>query len=316
MFLPPSMRSKPPYNKVTMNEITPTLEATAIYRYAQQWKFSDVLKLLADWDVLAHNKDQEGAGILLPNLFVNVDPGTELTPFCRYLADFLKERRLMPFEGKCPFYLFSLYYSGSGENERNQFPAFEALYDIVRHKINRFARPYQGLIVVDITSWVNLGATSEEKFGDFLAFMSTLDEDTLALFVSSVNNAKLNEEAYRSLVKRSRLKSIDLRLKDPELGLSFLRGELAKQGLQLSEEASHYLEASVQALLAARSGPLRQCLSQLALDISYAKYLNPGVDKHTLSLDDVRFFGADGDWVKAYTANHKNSYGLLGRDEG
>src|SRR5574344_595554 len=217
-----------------------------ILKTVKELGLTDFGALLSDWSILAENKKTLGGKPILPNLYVVADRGILFAPLAQELAEFLEAKKVMPFYGKTRSYSFLLTYPSKGIEESNDpFPALRDLYRIVHKDLTYYDKPYQGILIIDITEWVSRGASHEESFQAFLAFMGSLDDDTLAVFVSHESNEKKNAEMAKVIASRMRLKSPKFQIHSEEWGLSVLRDCLLEEGLRLSDEAAAFLKECV-----------------------------------------------------------------------
>jgi hypothetical protein len=272
----------------------------------------DFERLLEEWSILSENKKTLGGKPILPNLYVLADRGILFAPFAQELAEFLEAKKIMPFYGKTRSYSFQLTYPSKGIEESNDpFPALRDLYRIVHKDLTYYDKPYQGILIIDITEWVSRGASHEESFQAFLAFMGSLDDDTLAVFVSHESNEKKNAEMAKVIASRMRLKSLKFQIHSEEWGLSVLRDCLLEEGLRLSDEAAAFLKESVKLILLSPGNEGETSLQQLALDIAYGKYISIGGNSGVVEKNDVLSYGPTSEWISNFKSLRRERYGLM-----
>lgn len=264
---------------------------------------------------MAANKKAYGGKPILPNLFVAAPQGILFAPFAAELAVFLQEKKVMPFYGKTLSYSYQLAYPPKGaEESTNPFPALRSFYGLVKKELVFYDKPYQGLLCIDISDWVSRSACKEDAFQAFLSFMASLDDDTLAIFVSHETSEKKNQEAHKMIASRLRCKRINLKVLSPDWGLDVLEKSLADEGLSLSGEAKDYLKESIRLILSSPGNEGATSIGQLGLDIAYSKYTSRNGASSVVELNDVVDYGPNSAWITNFKALRRQAYGLMGEE--
>jgi hypothetical protein len=296
------------------NETRP-LDEYAISKTAKELGLKELQSLLKDWEALAENKKVYGGKPILPNLYVVAPQGILFTPFAEQLALYLNERKIMPFYGKTLSYSYQLTYPPKGAEETNNpFPALRYLYQVIRKELVYYDKAYQGLLCIDITDWVSRSASKEDPFQAFLSYMGTLDDDTLAIFVSHESAEKKNQEAFKTIASRLRIKRVNVSVSSPDWGLGVLNEALDQEGLKLSKEAADYLKESIRLILLSPGNEGANSIEQLALDIAYSKYISPSGASPIIEMADVLAYGPNSAWIANFKAIRRSAYGLMGEE--
>jgi hypothetical protein len=292
-------------------ELTPRSELE-LDKLATSYGLKDLTSLLEEWDKIALRIHADSGQIILPNLFVCADPSLDFGDLADKFANYLVSRKLMVFNGKRTSYAYSLSYSTPDQDGENlSFPSFQGLYEIVEDQLSRYGEPYQGVLLIDISEWVERQACGEEKFLAFLSYMSDIDDATLAIFFSRSKSANKNADAYQAIYKTTRLKRLSLVPSRNEAGIELVKKELAKQGLSLAPEAEESLGKTIQSLIKLSLASTTRILKQLALDIAYEAFLTSSEKGRTLTLADIARFTPTGEWLKEYASGKKAAYGLV-----
>ena len=262
---------------------------------------------------IANKIDRFGGRVVLPNLYLSTQDGYDMETILVALEETLIELRLFHFNHSMRHYCLSLDYSEESTLESiSSFPAFKTLFDAMEEELSRFGAPYEGILAVDITDWVVKSATTEAKFLDFLRYMADVDERTLAIYIERSGSEEKAEIARKSLVAKTRLENVVVKLKSPQIALKILENELSSFGFSMLEESKEKIVETLDIVLKVKGQEGPWTIRQLAEDIVYHAY-REGEDLHTeLSLDDLKTFLPGGSWITDFTAKKRYFMGLIG----
>lgn len=264
---------------------------------------------------IAGKIERFGGNVVLPNLYLSTMDGYDLEVILEALEDTLISFRLFHFNHSMKHYCVSLDYSGEEQYQPVSFPAFKNLYDAMEEELSRFGEPYEGILAVDITDWVSKSATAETKFLDFLRYMAEVDERTLAVYVERSGLPQKAEIARKGLVSKTRLETVEVKLKSPQIALQILENELSNFGFTLQEGVKEKMYETLDAMLKVRGHEGPWTVRQLAEDIVYRAY-KEGDDLHLeLSEEDLGPFLPGGSWIGDFTAKKRYYMGLIGEED-
>ena len=284
-------------------------ENNPLLALAEKPGFEGLKELAETLQRIGERKRDHGGKLVLPNFFLKCNEGYNLEEILLRLEEVLEEYDLMNFSGPVKHYQISLDYSLPNAPD---FPAFSVLFDSVENELSRFNHPYEGILVVDISDWVAHSAISEKKFLDFLLYMAEVDERTLAIYVDMSGLDSQSDLAYRSLITKTRLERIELKIVSEEVALSLLKDELAEFGFVLSEDAEEVIKPTLKTILSTKGneGPLT--LHQLAEDIVYHAYKDAETFSRQIGVPILKPFLNGGEWLNEFADKKRFYLGLVG----
>ena len=204
-------------------------------------------ELLEGWDHIRSNRKMLRGPLILPNYFMEVDGESSIAETLARLVDNLsKDSVLMSFQGKVKSFAYYLPYTAPGESDFPGLRTFDAIY---KKNLCRFGMPFEGVIAIDITEWILAKATKSEKFLAFLAYIATIDEKSLIIFVSTARQALYNNEAYATIAARTRVRYVSIGESDEERAHTLFLQCLEEGGFSLATEADATLRSVISFVL-------------------------------------------------------------------
>jgi len=268
----------------------------------------DLAKLVAGWRRVSERQKGREVKVPLPNYYLNADDGFDFEGIFEFLADELERLELMEFDGPRRVYSFFLKYSAP---DVATFDSFRRLYDVIEHDLSRFGHPYGGILVIDITEWSELNRTGEAKFVDFLSYMDTIDDRTMAVFLDRSGSFS-TDETYRRLDMGMRIERLHLAFKDAGLGLERLEEELEIYGFKLEKDFREKLKASIDIVINSPSHDGEEAVRQMAIDMVYAALKAEEEVGNVLDAKNSKDFLPDGEWIKTFGFKSRKKLGLVG----
>ena len=276
---------------------------------SQKPGFEGLKGLAEDIERIGKKKLAYGGRLILPNLFLSANVGYDLEMVLSALECELEKYRLMDFSSQTKHYEFSLDYSDPREAS---FPAFSDLFEAVETELSRFNHAYEGILVIDITEWVVRSATAEKKFLDFLHYMSEVDERTLAIYVETSGLKSHADLAYRSLITKTRLERIELKLNSPEVAYDLLCEELEDFGFAFKVEARKPMLKTLKVILDTKGNEGPWTIHILAEDIVYNAFKTGEDLQKEVGLDLLKPFLEGGEWLTDFADKKRYYLGLVG----
>ncbi|MCR5348495.1 MAG: hypothetical protein K6E59_02660 [Bacilli bacterium] len=276
--------------------------------------YEEIAAIGQEWQRVASRQKGKENKVPLPNYYLIADDGFDFEELFEAMAGYLEAQELMAFESETRVYSFFLKYSSP--NEPN-FTSFQMLYDAVEHELNRFSHPYDGILVVDITEWVEKpGAVSEKKFIDFLSYMDTIDDRTMAIFLDRSGNDEPSRKAFDSLDLAMRIQLLHMSYKDVDAGLKELEDNLAFYGFSLEEGFRKKMRETVEMVLHTPGSEGIESIRQLALDMGYCALKAEKEVGLVLNEENSASFLPGGEWTRIFQNKKKTRrLGLVGEED-
>lgn len=269
----------------------------------------DLISTSEKWESLRKQNEKAGKRlVVLPNYFLIYKTPISSSTIFPPLVKYLKESGLMEFEGEISYYEVILTYSAP---EEAGFPSLLSLYDTYAYSLSRFGHAYKGILIVDISEWIEADATTSEKFSAFLAFMSDIDNDTLVFFTSHCGDDSKNEAAYPSLAASSRLDKIVINAISAQEGMELLETSLNRRNYSLSDEAKEALKEAVQ-VVSSNDKSSDIALKELVNDIIYEKCTSSNFMDAIIHKEDVKRFASGGEWLRLHKSKKQKGIGFKG----
>ena len=276
--------------------------------------YEELAKVSKEWLRVAARQKGKELKVPLPNYFLVADDGFDFEGLFLSMADFLEKIGLMEFESGRKLYTFFLKYSQPSDP---RFDSFAMLYDAIEHQLNHFSHPYDGILVVDITEWVERDALTEAKFIDFLSYMDSIDDKTLAVFLDRSGVKSSSKAAFEKLDLAMRIESLHMSYKDAEAGLDELCGVLGQYGFCLEEGFRNQMKETVDMVLNTEGSQGVESIRQLALDMVYSALKSEEDVGVTLTAENSALFLPDGEWARIFKRKRANHVrlGLVGEED-
>lgn len=274
--------------------------------------YEDIARLLQEWDRVAKRQKGRDVKVPLPNYYLTADEGFDFGALFDAIAQYLEERDLLEFDGRRKVYSFYLQYSP--ENVLG-FDSFRMLYTAVEHELAKFGHPYGGILVVDITEWVESRAVHEKKFNDFLSYMSTHDDRTLTFFLDRSGGTSQSDEACHRLDLVMRLERLHMAYRDPDMALKQLEGFVGEYGFHLAEAFRTELRKTVETLLVTPGAEGEESVRQMAQDMVYSALKGETDCGDELSAENSADFLPGGKWAVTFAKKYSKRLGLVGEED-
>ena len=274
--------------------------------------YEEIAALIQEWTRVGQRQKGKDVTVPLPNYYLSAQDGFDFETLFLKLAQFLESNGLMEFDGNRKVYSFYLKYS---HPDNPSFDSFRMLYEAVEHELTKFGHPFGGILVIDITEWVMKKATNEAKFLDFLSYMATIDERTLAVFLDRSDSGKESDEAYAKIDLVTRLERLHMSYKDALAGVRQLERELSAYGFTLEKRFRARLRKSIEIVLNTPGSEGEESIHQMAQDMVYAAYKGKKEPTGVLSSSNSKAFLPDGEWIAVFQSKKRHRLGLIGEED-
>ncbi|MBQ7243345.1 MAG: hypothetical protein IJS52_03985 [Bacilli bacterium] len=272
----------------------------------------DIATLVKGWRRVSQRQKGRELKVPLPNYYLNADEGFDFDSLFLLLGEELEDLELMEFDGQRKVYSFFLKYSPA---EQPEFNSFRMLYDVVEHELSKFGHSFGGILVVDITEWVELGHTSDAKFVDFLSYMDTIDDRTMIVFLDRSGGGVHSDDAFRKLDVGMRIERLFLSYKDVDVAIAYLKEELARYGFSLEKDFDKKIVETVETVLSTPGSEGEESIRQMAMDMAYLALKSEEDVGFVLNEKNSAAFLPDGDWTKTFLNKPRKRLGLVGGDK-
>lgn len=265
--------------------------------------------LFEDWDKILKVRDSLDFKFVLPNYFLMLNPEIYIESVVDQVTSKLEEGNLLDFHGPVHSYLYCLTYS---PDEDPNFESFRNFYDIFFAKLSHYSEPFRGILGIEITEWVENNACDSKKFLAFMDFMSSIDDSTLALFISRSTNKQKNDEALKNLYSKSRVRPIIIGEISLEDGFNYVMNYLDELNFKVERSAEKPLKDVVKFILDCDGNQGIRSLKQFIDDLVYDSITRTSKVSKTISEDLLKRYGPDSKWAKNFKSVRKNYLGLIG----
>ncbi|MDY6392758.1 MAG: hypothetical protein SPL80_07975 [Bacilli bacterium] len=270
--------------------------------------FEEIAQLVEEWRRVAERQKDRDVKVPLPNYYLTADEGFDFEGLFLTLAGELERSELLEFDGLRKVYSFYLKYSPA---ETSTFESFRLLYGAVEHELSKFGHPFGGILVVDITEWVEGDHIGEPKFLDFLSYMDTIDDRTLAVFLDRTGQGGASDEAFRRIDIGMRIQRINMVYKDADRALEQLENHLREYGFSLDDAFRPKLRETVAMVLKTPGADGEESIRQMALDMAYYALKDQAELSYVLNEQNSAAFLPDGRWTKAFGQKPRRRLGLV-----
>ena len=248
------------------------------------------------WDTIQKNMvtDVEDAKIFLPNYFWVADAGTPVQGLVHIISNKLFSMGIMPFSNSRLSVEFVLEYDAHDR----QFEAFERFYNLLEHGLSQYGEPFAGVLMIDITEWVEHDACNEKRFLRFLDYLTQRDDIQMIILYSECNKVIYVKRAEAVIASRLRIRTI--RIKHPEADV-FLQKALElieKLGLSVDDAVQDVLLETIRRAMRKRGFNGLFTIRALAKEILYEKYRQTTYKTPTVTMADIADFKPGGRWLK------------------
>jgi len=260
--------------------------------------YEEIKQILDSWRNVAVNiaDHLEDGKIIIPNYFIVSPPGTGISHLIDILANELSHLGLMPFSNQKKAIEFLLEY----QEDKESFSGFERLYTLLEHGLSQYGEPFAGVLVIDITEWVENLACEDKRFIRFLHYLVKRDDIQMIIFVSNcrkTNHVKDCESIISSIL---RIERIEIKSNPSDSLVNKLLEYLNNLGLKVDPSGKALLLETVDYLSKQRNYNGLKTLKNLAKDITYKKYSLSENQNKIIDSKDLVFFSKDGKWIKQF----------------
>lgn len=266
--------------------------------------------LFDDWALLAKRKSDIDFKFVIPNYFLVANPEVSIENVIDIISDKLEANGLLKFEGPVHSYFYCL--SHDPDEEERVFESFAKFYDIFIKKLCRYGESFGGILAFDITEWIENNACNSKKFLAFLDFMSSIDDETLALFVSRSTNEVKNKEAFQVILTKSRVRSITLGEIDYEDGFEYVDNYFKDRNFKLEEDAIAPMKEIVKFILDVDGNEGLRSLKQLADEVIYDVITGSEKISKIIKTKDLETYTPTGKWGSNFKNSRKKYLGFIG----
>ena len=133
----------------------------------------------------------------------------------------------------------------------------------------------------------------------FLAYIATIDEKSLIIFVSTARQALYNNEAYATIAARTRVRYVSIGESDEERAHTLFLQCLEEGGFSLAPEADATLRSVISFVLSVGDNRGYRAIRELASEMIYDQ-LSSCSPHDVLLKEDVEKYLAESDWGKRY----------------
>lgn len=269
----------------------------------------ELRKLFDDWSYISSRKNQINFPFVLPNYFLEINPEITVETVIDALTESLETNNLIDFVGPVHSYLYSLTYS---DERDSSFDSFKNFYDVFTKNLSKYGETFRGVLAIDITEWVESAACNSKKFIAFLDFMSSIDDETLAVFISRSSNEAKNNEAFQIVLTKSRVRRIRIGEVKEEEGYQYVMELLAEVTMTVDEDATEDLKSIVSFILSVNGNEGLKSLHQFVDEIIYDKLVSKEENIVVLHKKDIANYLPTSTWASSFKNSRKKYLGLIG----
>jgi hypothetical protein len=255
------------------------------------------------WEIVKKNivTSTEDAQIFLPNYFWVADQGTPIQALIRIFSDRLHELGIMPFSNSRLHIEFILEY----DKLDHQFESFERLYNLLEHGLSQFGEPFAGVLMIDITEWIEQDACNDRRFLRFLDYLTQRDDIQMIVLYSECNKVMFVKHAEAIISSRLRIRTIRINHPEAETFLQKMLEIVDKLGLTIDGGAQSVLLETISKAIKKRGFNGLFTIKSLAKELTYEKYRQPSFERSVITLEDIADFTPTGRWLKQLDVTYK-----------
>jgi hypothetical protein len=265
--------------------------------------YEDLHHAIKVWETVKKNilTSTEDAQIFLPNYFWVADQGTPVQALIRIFSERLHEIGIMPFSNSRLYIEFILEY----DTPDHQFESFERLYNLLEHGLSQYGEPFAGVLMIDITEWVEQDAYNDKRFLRFLDYLTQRDDIQMIVLYSECNKVMYVKRAEAIISSRLRIRTIKIKHPEAETYLQKMLEIVDKLGLTVDDGAQSVLLETISKAIKKRGFNGLLTIKSLAKELIYEKYRQTSFERSVITLEDITDFTPTGRWLKQLDINHK-----------
>lgn len=256
-------------------------------------------ELIDRWQSVSDNSTRFNSkmGLVVPDLVWVSDNGIDRTNLLKLLTGYLDAcDNLIDFYGNVKYFEYYLEYTDDKNNHEIQKIA-EKIRDAAG-----FRSEYKGLLSIELDEWA--GHFQEDTFINIMKYLSSMEDDIMFIFNIHNYNPKAVQQLLDILVLFFRIEVIDMKLPDStELG-NYVCREISEYGLNLDEEASEMVIATVNKLREDQYFAGYQMLDRLACDIVYSVFTSSPPYDGIVTKGMISAFAPSGIYVSELIQNN------------
>lgn len=260
--------------------------------------YEEVKALFSEWSRVRKNMQTSisHAKIFLPNYFFIADPGVGLSHLVHLISEHLYHLGIMPFSNSHKYIEFILECD---ENQQS-FRSFERLYNLLEHGLSQYGFPFAGVLMINITEWIQRKEYVNERFLRFLDYLTQRDDIQMIILVSESSKTIDNKEVESIISGKLRIKTIHIKTSPAEALLEKLIYLLNTLGIEIEQDGREVLLKTIFKSMRSRSFHGIYTIKNLAKDIAYEIYRQEVPKETPLSAEDLIVFHENGLWMKQF----------------
>lgn len=263
--------------------------------------YENVRSLLEEWTTVKKNMLVHGehVKIFLPNYFFVADPGVGMSFLIHAMSEHLYQLGIMPFSNTIKYIEFILEYDDNVQT----FKSFERLYNLLEHGLSQHGQPYAGVLMINITDWVEKKAYIDKRFIRFLDYLTHRDDIQMIILVSESTRSTDINEVESIISGKLRIKTIRVKTSPAEVLLEKLITLIQSLQVDVDEDAKNMLLETIKVAMKSRSFHGVYTIKNLAKDLVYEKYRQKDQSHQALRVSDLIEFSPQGEWIKQFDMN-------------
>ena len=255
------------------------------------------------WETIQQNMvtDVSDAKVFLPNYFWVADPGTPVLELVRIFSEKLFHMGIMPFSNSRLSIEFVLEY----QKDEAFFGAFQRLYNLLEHGLSQYGEPFAGVLMIDISEWIERDACGEIRFQRFLDYLTIRDDIQMIVLYTECTQSIYVKRAEAMIASRLRIRTIKIKHPEAEAFLQKVVDIVGKLSLTIDEDAQKVLLETIRKAMRKRGFNGLFTIKALAKEIIYETYRRPRCESSTIGVEDITDFTPNGRWVDQLASHLK-----------
>ena len=257
--------------------------------------YEELNECINQWKIMSENRKNYpvDAKDFLPNYFWIAEKGSGIPLLIDQITKQLYELKIHPFSNVRQHIEFLLDY----DKDATRFESFERLYNLLEHGLSQYGEPYAGVLLINITEWVEAGVFFDKRFIRFLEYLTQRDDHQMIILLSESNRITDNKKIECLISSYLRIRTIHIQKSEPEDYLSKVIEMLDNANFTISDDAIKIIKETIELAMVKRGFNGLQTIKNLGKEIVYIKMARQKMSQNHIEVEDLTYFFPDGEWL-------------------
>lgn len=228
-------------------------------------KMSKIMKeIYQDWETLVSHHE------LVPNYFIDVNKGTDYFKLRKEIMTNIDKYHLVDYSSDIRCLIYDLNNTRS-----TRYETLLSFFNLYKNDLMKFNIPYEGVLMLDITSYV--GYEDSEEFKAIISFLVSVSEGVKIFFLSE-KDANKNNKMFEALSKSMWIERATYHNDSITETIKHVKSILSRNNAKIAQEDESKVQDIISDIAKNSENDAFKCIESIFNKIIYKK-IKSGLDK-------------------------------------